>query len=439
MGKKDSFHITSRNQRDKTMNKSRSITTNQINTAPSRFDSFVKSQLFKQLDKLTNCYLEIKDVQGSYYFGDKSNDLKANIHVFSYEFYKAIALQGSIGAAEQYILKNWDTSNLTDLVRVFVRNQDLLDDLEGGSAWLKNSLLKIAHYFNKNTENGSKKNISNHYDLGNELFKLFLDDKLMYSSAIYKTRQDTLEQASELKLKTICEKLELKAGDNLIEIGTGWGGLAIYAAKNYGCHVTTTTISNEQYQYAKQQVVKNNLENKVTLLKQDYRKLEGKFNKLVSIEMIEAVGHHYLPTYLKKCNELLTEDGLALIQAITIEDHRYQQALKSVDFIKKYIFPGSFIPSVAEILKVNALSTKMKLFNMEDFGISYAYTLNEWSQRFSKHPNELNELGYDENFQRMWKFYFSYCEGGFLERSISVVHLLFAKPQSRKQQILTIA
>ena len=421
------------------MNKTKSIQSNTIIPSSSRFESFVKSQLFKQLRKLQNCYLEIKDSEGCYYFGEETSDLKATISVNNNEFYKSISFQGSIGAAEQYILNNWNTTNLTNLVRVFVRNQDLLDELEGGSAWLKNSLLKIAHYLNKNTKQGSKKNISTHYDLGNELFKLFLDDKMMYSSAIYKSPEDTLEQASELKLKTICEKLELKPEDKLIEIGTGWGGLAVYAAKNYNCHITTTTISEEQYQQAKQLVNENGLSNKVTVLKKDYRDLTGTYNKLVSIEMIEAVGHHYLSDYLKKCNDLLTDDGLALIQAITIEDYRYQQALKSVDFIKKYIFPGSFIPCVSEILKVNSESTKMKLFNLEDFGMSYAYTLKDWKERFNREIKTVEKLGYDQEFQRMWNFYLSYCEGGFIERSISVVHLLFTKPRSQRQQILTVA
>ncbi|MFK8012125.1 MAG: class I SAM-dependent methyltransferase [Marinicellaceae bacterium] len=420
------------------MNKSKTIQSKGIKSSASRFDSFIKSQLLKQLKHLQNCCLIIQDSTNSYHFGDETSDLTATIHVNSHDFYNAIAFKGSIGAAEQYMLNNWDTDNLTNLVRVFVRNQDLLDELEGGSAWLKNAVLKIAHYFNKNTQQGSKKNISTHYDLGNELFKTFLDEKMMYSSAIYKTAEDSLEEASDLKLKTICEKLDLQPDDKLIEIGTGWGGLAIYAAKNYGCHVTTTTISEEQYQHAKNLVSKNNLTEKITLLKQDYRELTGTYNKLVSIEMIEAVGHHFLPTYLKKCNDLLTDDGLALIQAITIEDYRYEQALKSVDFIKKYIFPGSFIPSVSEILKVNSASTTMKLFNLEDFGMSYAYTLKAWKERFNNQISTVDNLGYDKQFQRMWNFYFSYCEGGFIERSISVVHLLFTKPRSNRQQILTV-
>jgi cyclopropane-fatty-acyl-phospholipid synthase len=420
------------------MNKAKAIKNNEIRTSKNRFDNFIKTQLFNKLNQLKDCYLEIKDTNGSYHFGDETSNLKATISVRSPDFYKAIAFQGSVGAAEQYILNQWTTTNLTNLVRVFVRNQDLLDELEGGSAWIKNSLLKITHLFNKNTEKGSKKNISKHYDLGNDLFKLFLDDKMMYSSAIYQDPEDSLEEASEFKLKTICEKLDLKEGDNLIEIGTGWGGLAIYAATHYGCHVTTTTISEEQYQYTKQKIHEQQLENKITLLKQDYRILTGQYNKLVSIEMIEAVGHQFLPDYLKKCNDLLTQDGVALIQAITIEDYRYKQALKSVDFIKKYIFPGSFIPSISEILRVNAESTHMKLFNLEDFGLSYAHTLKAWKERFMGQLDAVKNLGYDEQFQKMWEFYLSYCEGGFLERSISVVHLLLTKPRSNNRQMMTI-
>jgi cyclopropane-fatty-acyl-phospholipid synthase len=421
------------------MNKSKAISqSNEINTTNTRYDNFIKNQLFKRFEQIKDSYLQIKDSEGTYEFGDKKSELQAIITVKNPGFYKALAFQGSVGAAEQYMLNHWDSVNLTNLVRVFVRNQDILDGLEGGSAWIKNSFLKIAHYFNKNSEQGSKKNIAEHYDLGNDLFKLFLDKHMMYSSAVYKTPTDNLETASENKLRTICEKLDLNANDHVIEIGTGWGGLAIYAAKNYGCKVTTTTISEEQYSFAKALVKKNKLEGKITLLKKDYRDLEGKFNKLVSIEMIEAVGHQYLPTYLKKCNDLLTNDGVALIQAITIEDHRYKQALKSVDFIKKYIFPGSFIPSIGEILKVNAESTQMKLFNLEDFGLSYAYTLNAWNRRFSEKLEEASELGYKEQFQRMWEFYFCYCEGGFLERSISVVHMLLTKPRSQKGQMTTI-
>ena len=330
---------------------------------------------------------------------------------------------------------DWDTDDLTALIRVFVKNRDLLDSMEGGSARFKNALLKVGHFFNKNTLSGSRKNIAGHYDLGNDLFELFLDSRMMYSSAIYAHEHEDLETASERKLRVICEKLQLTADDHLIEIGTGWGGFAVYAAKNYGCRVTTTTISNEQHEYAAQQIKKHQLEDRITLLKKDYRDLEGTYDKLVSIEMIEAVGHHYLDTYLKKCNDLLKADGLALIQAITIEDCRYQQALKSVDFIKKYIFPGSFIPSVGAITTANARSTEMKLVNLEDFGESYAHTLRDWHQRFNDRVDEAAALGYDTTFQRMWRFYFSYCEGGFLERAISDVHLLFAKPANRRPSI----
>ena len=418
------------------MNNSKEITANNLNT--SKIDNLIKSGFLKQLSGLKDCYLEITDPQGRYMFGDIESELHASMSVKSLDVYKAITFQGSVGAAEQFIYKNWDTPNLTKLVRVFVRNRELLDKMEGGSAWLKNTLLKITHFFNKNTESGSKRNISAHYDLGNDLFRLFLDNSMMYSSAIFKTSEMSLESASRYKLKTICEKLDLSAADSVIEIGTGWGGFAIYAAENYGCHVTTTTISNEQYSYTKKMVEQKNLTDKITLLKKDYRELTGKYDKLVSIEMIEAVGHHYLPTYLKKCNSLLKKDGMALIQAITIEDYRYKNALKNVDFIKKYIFPGSFIPSISEILKVSSQHTQLKLFNLEDFGMSYAKTLNAWKRRFNDKSEELRNLGYDDDFQRMWNFYFSYCEGGFIEQSISVVHLLFTQPQTQKEPVFTI-
>ena len=414
------------------MNKTKTIVMN------NRFDSFVKAQLYKRLELIKDAYLIIKDDHGSYFFGDENSQLRACISVHNSAFYKAIAFEGSIGAAQTYMSDGWSSDNLTNVVRVFVRNQDVLDGLEGGSAWLKNSLLKIGHFFNKNSQQGSKKNIAEHYDLGNDLFNLFLDKHMMYSSAIYKNSKDDLETASEYKLKVICEKLSLNPEDNLIEIGTGWGGFAIYAAKNYGCKVTTTTISDQQFNYTKGLIEKNNLSHLITLLKEDYRNLKGKFNKLVSIEMIEAVGHQYLPSYLKKCNDLLTDDGLALIQAITIEDHRYQKALKSVDFIKQYIFPGSFIPSIGEILRVNAGSTKMKLYNLEDYGISYAYTLKAWLHRFRENLPKVQALGYDRKFQKMWEFYLCYCAGGFLERYISNVHLLFTKPKHNKSQLFSI-
>jgi cyclopropane-fatty-acyl-phospholipid synthase len=249
----------------------------------------------------------------------------------------------------------------------------------------------------------------------------------MYSSAVFDQPGMTLEQASERKLQVICEALELSNSDNLIEIGTGWGGMAIYAAKHYGCHVTTTTISKQQHALASARIQAEGLQDRVTLLLSDYRELDGRFDKLVSIEMIEAIGHQFQDTYFEKCASLLAPGGKALIQAITIEDHRYQQALNSVDFIKRHIFPGSYIPCVSSMVESAGRAGKLRLLDLRDIGPSYAMTLNEWRKRFLAEESAVYALGYDKRFFRMWDFYLAYCEAGFLEESISDVHLLFGK------------
>ncbi len=400
--------------------------------------SSVKRKVLEQFKQISGAKLILTDGSETHVFGDDSG-LTADISVTDAAFYMDIALQGSVGAAESYALGRWNSSCLTDVIRMFVINRSLTDGMEGGAAWIKNQLLKLGHFFNKNSLSGSKKNIADHYDLGNELFKHFLDENMMYSSAVFTSSEESLEVASDRKLKIICEKLALRPTDQVIEIGTGWGGFAIYAAQNYGCHITTTTISDEQYSYAKARIEQLGLSSKITLLKQDYRLLTGKYDKLVSIEMIEAVGHQFLNTYTQKINDLLKPDGLALIQAITIEDSRYQQALKSVDFIKKHIFPGSFIPCVSAIVSSFAQTADLKLVNLEDFGESYATTLRHWSERFKAKEQQINSLGYDLYFRRMWLFYFAYCEGGFLERVISDVHLLLAAPLNRRASLLSVS
>lgn len=417
------------------MNQADAIKTNKP-TRKGIVKSFIKKQVLNRLNQIKNSQLIIKAKNEEFVFGDSDSDLTATITLNNENFYSDVAFQGSVGAAESYIAGDWECDDLTHLIQVFVRNRDLLDEMEGGSASVKNALLKIGHFFNKNTLQGSRKNIAGHYDLGNELFKQFLDSTMMYSSAIYQSADEDLELASERKLRVICEKLNLQASDHVVEIGTGWGGFAVFAAQNYGCRITTTTISDEQHAFAAEKIAQLGLSDKITLLKKDYRLLEGQFDKLVSIEMIEAVGHHFLETYLDKCSQLLKSDGIGLIQAITIEDHRYEQALNSVDFIKKYIFPGSFIPSVGAIVTANAKATNMKLVNLEDFGESYAYTLRDWRRKFDQNIDAIEAAGYDQDFQRMWRFYFSYCEGGFKERAISDVHLVFAKPDNKRASIL---
>jgi len=408
-------------------------------TSPaSRLDLFLRRSLLDKLANIEHARLSITDPIGSYEFGsDVTSGLSACIEVTDLSFYRKLALGGSIGAAEAYMDRLWTASDLTKVIQIMVRNRDLLDSMEGGFATLANKFLTFWHQKNQNTTSGSRKNIAAHYDLGNDFFNLFLDQHAMYSSATFYAPEMTLEQASTAKLQRICAKLDLQASDHLIEIGTGWGGFAAYAAKNYGCKITTTTISVEQFNAAEQRMMKEGVADKVTVIMQDYRELQGQYDKLVSIEMIEAVGHQFLDTYIQKCASLLKPEGLALIQAITIEDQRYQQALNSVDFIQRYIFPGSFIPSVSAIVNSSATQSDMRLLNLEDQGESYALTLNHWRQRFMHNLETVRQQGYSEEFIRMWEFYLCYCEGGFLEKSTSSVQLMFARPGNRRQQWLS--
>lgn len=404
---------------------------------PTKFDLLLRKALLNKLSHLKDARLTVADPLGEIVLGHQGPDgLSAKIEVFDMSFYRQISLGGSVGAAESYMNKLWQADDLTSVIRILVRNRDLLDSMEGGLATLTNTLLKFWHFAQRNSKQGSRKNIAAHYDLGNDLFSLFLDKHGMYSSATYHDLELSLEEASTAKLERICQKLDLSSDDHVLEIGTGWGGFATYAAKNHGCKVTTTTISKEQFDAAKLRIADEGLTDRVTVLMQDYRDLSGRYDKLVSIEMIEAVGHHYLDTYLRQCASLLKPDGLALIQAITIEDQRYKQALKSVDFIKRYIFPGSFIPCINAIVASASRCTDLRLINLEDQGESYALTLKAWRERFMASLDKVRAQGYDEQFIRMWEFYLCYCEGGFWEKSISNVQLLFAKPGNRRGQWL---
>ena len=334
------------------------------------------------------------------------------------------------------MLGYWSTDNLTNVVRLMVINQNVMDSLEGGYQWLTKPLLKVLHWLNSNTTEGSRKNIAAHYDLGNDFFALWLDPTMMYSSAMFDAPTTTLQAASELKLKTICDKLDLKPTDHVIEIGTGWGGFAIYAATHYNCKVTTTTISQQQYALAKLRVEQAGLQDQITLLLEDYRHLTGQYDKLVSIEMVEAVGHQFYDTYFAKVSKLLKADGLALIQAITISDQRYESAIKSVDFIQRYIFPGSNIPSNTTMLNSITKVSDMRLFDLQDIGPDYAPTLRMWRENFFANITQVRKLGYSEEFIKMWEFYLCYCEGGFEERALGDVHLLLAKPENRRAYVI---
>ena len=361
-------------------------------------------------------------------FGQKDSELHAEIDFQCLSVYQSLLFGGSVASGETFSDGLWTTPNLTNVIRVFARNLPLLDSWESKMEWLAFPIRKISHLANKNSASGSKKNIAAHYDLGNKLYTRFLDDTMMYSSAIYPSINSTLAQAQNAKLKAICDKLQLTSKDHVVEIGTGWGGLAVFAAKNYGCKVTTTTISEEQHQYTQNLINKEGLQDKITLLKEDYRLLEGKYDKLVSIEMIEAVGKEYLPTFFKKCSSLLKDEGLMVLQAITISDHRLESYSKSVDFIQKHIFPGGFLPSQLLINQHLKKHTDLMIRDLHDIGLDYARTLRDWHHKLLENKEPLAEDGYDDRFMNMWRYYFSYCEGGFLERTISTVQLVISKP-----------
>lgn len=358
------------------------------------------------------------------FVGD-SIELSVVVRVHNKQLMELIFKNGVLGAAEGYIRGYWSTDHLVELIQILARNRDVLDKLNQNIISQASQIfLKAWYKTRKNSIDGSRKNIADHYDLSNEFFKLFLDPSLMYSSAVFQEPSMSLEQASTYKKELICQKLQLKPMDHLVEIGSGWGGFAIYAAQNYGCKVTTITISQAQYDEAVARVDAAGLAHRVDVQLKDYRLLEGKFDKLVSIEMIEAVGEAYLSTYFKQCHNLLKPKGLALIQAITIEDARYKKALNTVDYIKRYIFPGSFIPCVS-VLTQTASEQQLRLKHLEDIGQSYAQTLHCWRKNFLAAREQVLALGFDENFIRMWDFYLCYCEGGFKEGVISDVHMLF--------------
>lgn len=406
----------------------------------SGFERWLRKRLIADLSGVRGGTIKITDAMGTLSIGEDAGHAEPlHVHaiVHASEFYRQLAMNGTVGAGEAFMDGAWHCDDLVALVRLLLRNRDLLDGMETGLARVGSAAMRGWHALKRNTRLGSRRNIAAHYDLGNALFKLFLDRDLMYSSAIFAAPDESLEVASRRKLDRICHKLDLKPTDHIVEIGTGWGGFALHAATHYGCHVTTTTISREQYDLACERVAAAGLQDRVKLLLKDYRDLDGQFDKLVSIEMIEAIGHQYMETYFRKCAALLKPDGIGLIQAITIEDHRYQQALKSVDFIKRHVFPGSFIPCVSAIVGACA-KTDLRLVNLEDFGPSYAQTLHHWHERFLTNLDKVRALGYDERFVRLWEFYLSYCEGGFRERSIGVSHLLLARPENRNASFMPL-
>ena len=414
-----------------------SQTADQI-VSPSIKGTFIerrcRTACYAILRQLEKGHLEVWENGHCQHFGDPlDTSLHAKIEVLDPSAWADVALRGALGAGEAYMDGTLHVDNLSQMTRIFVRNVTVLDRLDGGLTHYLRSVMRVAHWLNRNTKSNSRRNIRAHYDLGNELFERFLDPTMMYSSGVYPAIDSPLETAATHKLDLICQKLGLKPGMHLVEIGTGWGGLAIHAAQNYGVRVTTTTISDAQHDLAAERIKAAGLSDQIELLKEDYRDLRGQYDRLVSVEMIEAVGHQYLDTFFSKCRSLIKPDGLMLIQAITIVDHRYHRALKGVDFIQKYIFPGGFVPSVSAMMKSVAQATDLRLIHLEDYAEHYAKTLADWRERFDARIGEITHLGYDERFQRMWRYYLAYCEGGFAERQLGLGQLLLAAPASSAQ------
>ena len=401
-----------------------------------RGGSLARRALLTVLEQIQIGSLTIHEGDETLHFGNQDDPTapQAVINVNDSEVYRLVLTGGVVGSGESYMLGHWTSPELVDVIRLMSANLAMLQRMDAGKSLLYRMGLKLGHALNSNTMTGSRKNISAHYDLGNDFFSLFLDPSMMYSAAVFPDPCASLEVAAEHKLDLICQQLELDKSDHLVEIGSGWGGMAVHAARNYGCRVTTTTISREQYEYTLERVRKEGLEDRVTVLCEDYRKLQGTFDKLVSIEMIEAVGHQFYSDYFNKCSSLLKPDGLMVIQAITMADQRYEQARDRVDFIKRYIFPGGCLPSMEVISRHIAVDTDMQIVNLRDITEDYADTLALWRERFNAALPEVRAQGFDRLFELMWEFYLCYCEGGFRERIISTVQLTFAKPGYRMQR-----
>ena len=407
------------------------------NQKTGSFANYAKRVLLKRLQKLQHGRLVLDDGNKRHVFGRQDQRLAktVTIRVLDWSFYARVLLDGAVGGGEAYIKGAWDCDDLTGLVEIFLCNREYLEVSGPTLQWLGKPLQVVRGLLNRNTLKGSRRNIGAHYDLGNDLFELFLDKTMMYSCGIFHHEKISLQEASEAKLDLICRKLQLKPDDHVLEIGTGWGGFALHAAKRYGCRVTTTTISREQHDYARQRIQQAGLDDRITLLFDDYRELEGSYDKLVSIEMIEAIGHRYFETFFKKCTDLLKPQGMMLLQSITIADQRYPAAKKSIDFIQRFIFPGGCLPSVTALINAITRTTDMRVFDLEDIGPHYATTLRRWRERFFCNIEKVRRLGYPERFIRMWQYYLCYCEGGFRQQSIGTVQLLLTKPQALRSPL----
>jgi cyclopropane-fatty-acyl-phospholipid synthase len=411
----------------------------QITTHPRLRDRWTRRLLCGQVRRhFRDGEIHLEDELGFESFGQPSDAhaLRARVTVHDPRFYSAVAFSGSVAAGEAYMKGWWSCDDLTALCQLVCRNMDAFAGMDGPLAWLANGFNRLTHVFRRNSQHGSRRNIGAHYDLGNEFFGVFLDETMMYSAALFDGEDTPLYDASVAKLDHICQKLELSPRDHLLEIGTGWGGFALHAAREYGCRVTTVTISRKQHEMATRRIADAGLQDRVTVLLKDYRELTGSFDKIVSIEMVEAVGEAFLDTYFRVCSNLLRPDGMMLLQGITIADRHFDRYRRTVDFIQRYIFPGGFLPSVACLTNSIARGGDLRVYHLEDFGTHYATTLRHWRQRFHANLDDVRRQGYSDEFIRMWEYYLCYCEAGFLEHHTGLVQVLLTKPLNRRAPII---
>jgi cyclopropane-fatty-acyl-phospholipid synthase len=395
---------------------------------PRSFDPWLRARVLRALRTVQDGIITIVDGDAGVTCGTPAADgLRAVVRVRHPQFYARVVTGGSLGAAESYLDGEWTTDNLVALVRIFARNLDRLSSFDGWTTQIAQFLARLGQWTRRNTRSGSRRNIAAHYDLSNEFFELFLDPTMQYSSACFASEDMSLEEASRNKLERVCRKLELTSRDHLLEIGTGWGALAEFAARQHGCRVTSTTISARQFAYATERVRQKGMQDQVTLLNNDYRDLRGQYDKLVSIEMIEAVGRSFLGEYFRVCDRLLKTGGRLLIQAIVLPEQRFDGYRRSVDFIQKYVFPGGFLPTVAAMQQAVGEQTRLRLVALDEFASSYALTLREWRHRFMARREDVRQLGFDDRFLRLWEYYLCYCEAAFRERATGVVQMEWVK------------
>lgn len=393
-----------------------------------------RSLVDQQLSQLRRGSLQLVDALGARSYGDRS-DLQTTMRVHNPSLYRQAVLGGELAVAEAYFRGDWDCDDLTKLFRIFARNGASSARFNRGVAMLANWVHRTYHWWRDNSRIGSRRNIQAHYDLGNDFFRLWLDETMAYSSAVFLRSDASLQEASTEKFDRIARKMALCPTDQVLEIGTGWGGFALHAAGRYGCHVTTTTISQEQLQLANQRVAAADLADQISLLSLDYRDLSGAYDKLVSIEMIEAVGHRHLDSFFQKCSQLLRPSGSLLVQAIVMPERDHDDYLRSVDFIQRFVFPGGCLPSLGSMLHSVAKVTDLRLIHVEDLSPHYAETLRRWRQGFRAKADQIRALGYKEELIRLWDYYLCYCEAAFMENCVQVLQIQWEKPESHRDAV----